>query len=336
MRGRANPPETIGGRRGTGDAPVLRMRAPSLALLVLVLPLASCAVGVTSPSQEGSRAQDFVGPSGGTVDSLDFAVVGDTRPALPDGISGYPVGVITRIWQDVENEMPRPSFAVTTGDYLLADPWSDEGGEQLDAYLTARANFENTVFYALGNHECATTTTSNCGPGTFWGETHPYRDFKAKMLSVIGRTDPYYSFRVDANDGSWTAKFVVIAGNYWNADQAAWLDQAMADPTTYTFVVRHEGYAANTAPGVTPSEAILAQYPYTLMLAGHVHTFTYDLGHKEVLTGNGGAPLESSVNYGYTVVQRDDDGTIRVTNYDYQSHDVIGTLAVDADGNAVP
>jgi hypothetical protein len=302
------------------------------------------AVAVTfAVSCGGSRASSgarttphgYVDSSGGAQDDLEFAVVGDTRPSVPY-VTGYPTGIITKIWQDIDAEDPKPGFAIATGDYLFSDPYSDEGAEQLDLYLGARSNFANTVFYAMGNHECATVTSLNCGPGSFFGDTHTYKAFMAKMLQPMGHDKPYYSFRVDASDQSWTSKYVVLAGNYWNDDQAAFLDNAMAEPTTYTFVVRHEGYLASSAPGVTPSEAIIAQYPYTLMLGGHVHTFRYDAGHKEVLTGNGGAPLVSGVNYGYTLVKRRADGAIEVTNYDYENHSVIGTFAVDADGQPAP
>ncbi len=71
----------------------------------------------------------------------------------------------------------------------------------------------------------------------------------------------------------------------------------MAQKTTYTFVVRHEPPDASpAAPGQSPSETIISGYPYTLEIVGHSHTY----GHyktpypREVIIGNGGAPLTSS------------------------------------------
>ena len=65
------------------------------------------------------------------------------------------------------------------------------------------------------------------------------------------------------------------------------------NPTTYTFIMRHEAASANTAPGVTPSETIMAKYPYTLAIVGHTHDYEKS-GAKEVIFGNEGAPLTTS------------------------------------------
>lgn len=163
-----------------------------------------------------------------------------------------------------------------------------------------------------------------------------YTAFLTKMMTPLFQTNPYYSVHIDATDGSWTAKVVVIAANAWHDEQKTWLAEEMAKPTTYTFVVRHEPMESTGAPGVPDSNAILAAHPYTLLLVGHTHTYRYDADTKQVITGNGGAPLSSSVNYGYTVLRREDDGTISGANYDYLTHDVIGSFHVDKDGAPVP
>ena len=89
------------------------------------------------------------------------------------------------------------------------------------------------------------------------------RAFYDSVLAPLGLTDPWYVVRISATDGSWTAKLVFVAANAWNAAQASWLEATLGEPTTYTFVVRHEGNNANTAPGVDPSNAIIAQHPLT-------------------------------------------------------------------------
>jgi predicted phosphodiesterase len=110
----------------------------------------------------------------------------------------------------------------------------------------------------------------------------------------------------------------------------------MAQKTTYTFVVRHESSYATEAPGVSPSDAILASNPYTLLIVGHSHTYEHR-SQQEVLFGNGGAPLSGfSVNYGYGVFSQRQDGAIVVDAMDYQTNkpDSNFHFVVKPDGSA--
>src|SRR6185503_12306984 len=115
-------------------------------------------------------------------------------------------------------------------------------------------------------------------------------------------------------------KIVIVAANAWDATQASWFSAEMAKPTTYTFVVRHEGVTATTAPGVTPTAQIMQQHPYTLLLAGHTHTYQYYPAERQVIVGHGGAPLSGAVNYGYVVARQRADGAIQFRAYDYSSY----------------
>jgi hypothetical protein len=110
----------------------------------------------------------------------------------------------------------------------------------------------------------------------------------------------------------------------------------MAKPTTYTFVVRHEGASQTTAPGVAPSEAILASHPYTLLFDGAERTFAYDPTTREVTVGNGGAPLDGNEDYGYAIAARRADGAITVQALDYQTRAVVQAFAVTPDGTPTP
>jgi hypothetical protein len=267
---------------------------------------------------------------------LRFAIVGDTRPAMIDDTAGYPSPVIQKIWQDVEARSPRPYFAVTTGDYVFAKPYGSQASPQFDKYLAARAGFSNTVFFAMGNHECTGATASNCGPGNADGTPVNYTTFLQKMLAPLGKTEPYYTITVNGTGGAWTAKFVFIAANAWTPTQASWFAAELAKPTTYTFVVRHEGSNATTAPGVLPSDKIMAQHPFTLLLAGHTHTFSYNKSSREVITGNGGAPLTGTINYGYVVAEQRADGAIAFEAHDYTTNALLKSFAVKADGTAAP
>ena len=272
------------------------------------------------------------GIAGGTLETLSFAIVGDTRPAFIDDTSGYPSAVIQKLWQQVEATSPRPAFAVSTGDYMYTN--GSQAAAQVGVYLAARKAFTNVAFPAMGNHECTGYTDSNCGAGNPDGITTNYTQFMTQMLAPLGVTKPYYTVDVAAKDGSWTAKLVFVAANAWDAAQATWFDGELAKPTTYTFVVRHEGSSANTAPGVTPSAAIMINHPYTLLIAGHTHRFDYYEGTREVIVGNGGAPLtSSSAYYGYVVArQRAKDGAIVFSSYDSATNTVAQTFALTANG----
>jgi hypothetical protein len=157
------------------------------------------------------------------------------------------------------------------------------------------------------------------------------------MLGPISKSLPYYSININASDTSWTSKFVFVAANAWDSGQANWLQQTMAQSTTYTFVVRHESSSASTAPGVSPSDQIINGSAYTLLIVGHSHTYDHP-SQKEVLFGNGGAPISGSANYGYGVFLQRPDGAIQVDAVDYQSGQADSNFhfAVKPDGSPAP
>jgi hypothetical protein len=233
-----------------------------------------------------------------------------------DDTAAYPADVITTIYAGIRALEPRPAMVLSTGDYVFASSpprgGESQAGPQFDIYLQARARFPGPLFPALGNHECTSATSSNCGPGGVDGVTANYAAFLEKMLAPIGQAKPYYAVHVAASDATWTAKFLFVAANAWSTDQAAWLEGSLSKPSTYTFVVRHEPASATTAPGVTPSEAVMARHPYTLAIVGHVHTYAHDTETpRQVLVGNGGAPL-SGKDYGFAVFSQRADGAIEV------------------------
>ncbi len=289
--------------------------------------------GPAVPVDAGPPATGTIGLDGGTASRLLFAAVGDTRGDLPLD-SSYPTAIITQIYKTIEGFSPRPMFVVSTGDFafeLLTDT-----STQLGYYLTARNQFTGPFFPVLGNHECFTTVSSNCGTGNANGNTPQYTAFMNTMLAPSGRTLPYYTFRVDASDGSWTSKFVIIAANAWTDAQGTWFDSVLSVPTTYTFVLRHEDVTATTAPGVPPSATIIANHPYTLLLVGHIHTYSHS--GQQVLFGNGGAPLNAAVDYGFGLFNQRPDGTIQVDAIDYKTGlaDSSFRFAVHPDGTPAP
>ncbi len=322
--------------------------SPAIALLVVAVVASACAV-TNEPGRErdsgtasGSASAGGVGVDASArwfhVSTLSFAVVGDTRPATVDDTGGYPLAIITKIFEDIQSLRPAPPFGVSTGDYMFASPGGGQAAAQLALYLHARAAFSGTMFPAMGNHECTGATASNCGSGNADGITDNYAQFLAKMVQPLGQPRPYYSFDVDASTGAWTAKFVIVAANAWDDVQARWLEATLARATTYTFIVRHEPASATAAPGVTPAERIQSQHPYTLSIVGHSHTVE-KTGPREVVIGNGGAPLTSSrANYGFGLVQQRADGNVQVDVLDYETMkpDTSFSFAVTPDGAPVP
>jgi hypothetical protein len=255
---------------------------------------------------------------GGTLSALRFAIVGDTRPADEDDTAGYPTTIIQKIFGDLQAASPSIPFSVSTGDYQFASPSGSESAPQIALYMAARAMYSGVTFAGMGNHECTGATASNCGPGSTDGTTSNYSNFINTMLGPIGQTSPYYSININSTSGAWTSKFVFIAGNAWDTAQSSWLSTTLAVKTTYTFVIRHEATEANTAPGVTPSDSIIASYPLTLEINGHTHSYEWSDTNK-VIVGNGGAPLSGSGNYGYGLVQQQSDGDISIDMIDYES-----------------
>jgi hypothetical protein len=231
---------------------------------------------------------------------------------------------------------PPPSFGVSTGDYMFATPGKGNAAPQLNLYIQARGGFPNTMFPAMGNHECTGYTASNCGSGNTDGVTENYTAFLGQMLQPLGQSLPYYVIHVNGTNNAWTAKLVFVAANAWDSAQSSWLDSTLAQTTTYTFVIRHEPASANTAPGVSAAEQIMAKHPYTLSIVGHTHTYSKS-GAKEVIIGNGGAPL-SSANFGFGLLQQRSDNAIQVDMIDYSTlaPDTSFRFAVNPDGSPAP
>jgi glycine/D-amino acid oxidase-like deaminating enzyme len=222
---------------------------------------------------------------------------------------------------------------VTTGDYMFASNKTDVDA-QLDQYLAARMAYSGIVYPTMGNHECTGYTKSNCGPGGTDGAPPNYTEFLARMIQPLGEDRVWYAERFAATDGSWTAKFVFVAANAWSSTQARWLDAVLGEPTTYTFVIRHEPHYSDTAPGVDPSQQIMARHPLTMLLTGHTHSYEHVAAYREIIVGNGGAPLSASTNYGYVIVARQPDGTLQEAEYDYATHAMVDHFTIGPDGAA--
>src|ERR1700722_11810437 len=78
-----------------------------------------------------------IGPTGGSVALLNFAVIGDTRPANYDDTAGYPSSIIQEIFQNIEAKSPHPDFVVATGDYMNTTPGKGTAAPQAALYMKA-------------------------------------------------------------------------------------------------------------------------------------------------------------------------------------------------------
>jgi hypothetical protein len=80
----------------------------------------------------------------------------------------------------------------------------------------------------------------------------------------------------------------------------------------------------------------MAKHTYTLAVVGHSHEYRYDPHAREIIVGNGGAPLTGASNHGYVIARQRPDGAIVFTSYDFATNGVVETFALTADGKAAP
>jgi hypothetical protein len=274
-----------------------------------------------STAPDATPPTGSVGYTGGSVDRLVFAVFGDVRPMDLDMAGEYPTQIIDTIMTEIAGTYAE--FAIGTGDYMYADTKT-----QVDTQLAYLTNAEKAlgarpIFHDLGNHECDTAAAGNCPNGT---ETANMVGYMTTLNSHESK--PYFSFDVTTANG--TAKFVFIAANAWSTAQSTWLTSELSRSTKYTIIVRHEPPDDPRAPGVTPSDAIIAQHPVTLILYGHTHTYQR-VGYNAVICGNSGAP--QSGYYGWLLVEQEANGNLVVSSINKDNGEVIDHWAVDPAGN---
>jgi hypothetical protein len=263
------------------------------------------------------------GTGGGGGALLKFAVFGDCRPPNNNGTNGYPSAVIARIFGLAQAHGAQ--FVVGTGDYMFATT-STAVTAQVALFKKAKSSYTNgPVYLTMGNHECTGATASNC-PNL--NETPNVQAFMQLLES--GSSKPYYRVDIDTPHGK--AKLVFIAANAWNSAQQSWLTTQMADPTPYTFVMRHEPASSSGVPsGVPTSESIVMARPFTLELLGHTHEYKHE-DTRHVISGNAGAPLQSGAGYGLLLVEQQTNGNITVSEIDEATGSVDDVWTVSPSG----
>ncbi|MDB4988394.1 MAG: endonuclease/exonuclease/phosphatase [Myxococcaceae bacterium] len=262
--------------------------------------------------------------------NLSFGIFGDTRPpsSQTSGYSSALKTIIGSIFTGLQSQ--GVAFSVSAGDYAFAPSGAGAGLPQYNDFMAARGNYGGKFLPAQGNHECITNTTGNCPVGSYSGLMQDY--VNTIVSPSTQQTMPYYSALYLANDGSWSAKVVLVAANAWDSAQNSWLQATLAVKTTYTFVVRHEPSNDTRGPGVTPSESLYqsnyAAGNLTLSITGHTHLVQLPNGTQpygdafgatqpyEIIVGNGGAPLDAGNYYGYAVAtRRVSDGAVVIQMY---------------------
>ncbi len=260
-----------------------------------------------------------VGVDGGVVSRLYFAVVGDTRPALIDDTNHYPTAIITQIFQDIAALNPPVQFVVATGDYQFSEPLLGEGPKQLALYAQARQSYSGLLFPAIGNHECKLgLSTGNCAGNL----TQQATAFQSTFLTPIGKSGLYYTLGFSDPAGTWSAKLIVTACNFWDSTQKSWLQAQLALPTTYTLLARHQPLGSD-GPCNAQMDPMIRDAGYDVLLVGHTHTVALSPTDRQLIEGVGGAPITSTSNYGFATVEQQPGGGWIVRQYDYQSQQVV-------------
>jgi len=257
--------------------------------------------GSLGPPDPGPVPSGSVGFDGGSADRLYFAVTGDTRPGACDATDQYPTAAITQIAASMKGL--RVQFALDLGDHMFVCNQSvAEAQQQMGFYTAAIAGGPATWWMTLGNHECGTAYAgSSCSVGT------PDANFDV-FMAALKRPRPWYATDVSTSAG--LARFVFVADDAWSPEQAAWLEQTLADAdqrARYTIVSRHHPVRGSRSGSDAIVQAI-TQHKFTLLLTAHEHAYAHDpalYGGRTAIVGIGGGPSSAPPGFG-TILQNPD------------------------------
>jgi hypothetical protein len=260
----------------------------------------------------GGSSASGVGPTGGSVQLLHFAVTGDTRPPNCEDTAGYPTSVINGIADAFKSK--NAQFVVDLGDHMyVCNNTPSIAQAQMSLYMTAVHRYPGTWFMTMGNHECTS------GPCLLGSTNANYSAFMSALAPISSK--PYYSFNVQTSAGR--ATFVIVADNAWDSAQSSWLTSTLTEADAnakYTLVFRHHPEGDTSVSTNSTSMAIIRQHKFAMFITGHTHTYhhmTTDNG-RDLVMGLGGAPLiAAGATYnGYAFVDQLASGNLQVTVYD--------------------
>ena len=248
--------------------------------------------------------------------------------------------IIDAIFTDVAALSPMPSFVVSTGDYQFASTTGSRAGAAARPLRRGRgAKYPGALFPAMGNHECTGADRLELRYRQRGRHHHELHDVPVEAprahrpdLAVLRHQHQRLRRLVDREVRLHRRERLGRRARRRGSTRRS----ASPRPTRSSFATRRP-----TRPrrrGSPRREAIIAKHPYTLEHRRATRTRTGTSRPKEVLFGNGGAPLSGSGNYGYGIFSQQSDGTIAVDAIDYATGLADGTFhfAVKADGTAAP
>lgn len=198
-----------------------------------------------------AAAPGGVGYGGGTVDLLDFALTGDTRPPGCNDTPAYPLAVHQRIVDSMASL--HPQFALDLGDHMFACNQSLKSAQaQMAYYVQALQLFPVPFFMTMGNHECDTGSDCSAAP-----DDANFKTYAAALKQVSHQDLPYYALQIQTRLGR--ATFAVVADNYFDAPASRWLEATLQDAdarSAYTFVVRHHPMTGSRSGPPGPLQVI--------------------------------------------------------------------------------
>ena len=174
-----------------------------------------------APKPLDAPAHPGAGPGGGILSELPFAICRRHPARDVDDTADYPTAVVD---PDLGRCRRADAAAAVRGDDRRLPcsrrPMARQA-PQLDRYLRrAHGVSANFVYPTMGNHECTGYTDSNCGPG---GKMASPRTTPSSSRDdhADRRAAPVLHRAVRRARRQWTAKFVFIAANAWDASSRA-------------------------------------------------------------------------------------------------------------------
>src|SRR5712692_1476856 len=266
--------------------------------------------GPSSGTPDAGAPDAGVGPDGGAVDLLDFAVTGDTRPPACDLTSLYPKEIIRA--EVLQMSALAPQFALDLGDHMfVCSANAQRANEQMQLYLQALAGFSPPWFMTMGNHECLVADCS----GAVGALDANYNAYLEALRQVSKHDRPFY--KIDITTRLGLARLVFVADNFQSAEQKAWLESTLAEAdriAKYTIIAKHHPiYGSRMGPLWTWQ--IIQNHKYSLILTAHAHVYFHptQASGRSVVCGLGGANSSAT---GFCRVTQLATGELRFIQYD--------------------
>jgi hypothetical protein len=250
---------------------------------------------------------------------LHFGVTGDTRPRGLNDVAGYPTAIIDSIADRFQASSVQ--FVVDTGNHSFASSLPS-ALSQMSLYIQATKRFDNPWYLSEGNYDCLNNSIAMCLPGSQAPSFLAFRQALAPVSLL-----PYYSFHVRTPHGR--ATFVVIAGNSWDATQAAWLEETLATAdrkAKYTVVISNHPLDDAGFPQAGAISTIVRHHKFALFISDSQAMYRHlstDTG-RDFILGLGGAPLNAAQSfYGYAIVDQVSSGLLQVGILDLSTGNIV-------------